>query len=97
AEVVRAVLLVEVEVHLGVARRAEAVSLALEDYAQLTMVVDLAVLDDMNRAVLVRDRLVAAGEVDDGQAARGQCDGAVDDVALAVRAPVAERVVHGLE
>ena len=46
--------LVEMQVHLGVAVRAEAVPLALELAAQLGIVVDLAVLDDDARAVLAR-------------------------------------------
>ena len=82
---------------LGVARRAEAVPAPLERRAQLEVVVDLAVLDDLDRAVLVPDGLVAAGEVDDGETARRQGDRAVDERARAVRAAVAQRLVHGLE
>ena len=53
-------LLVGVDDRLGVGVRAEPVPGALELAAQLGVVVDLAVLDDGARAVLVRDRLVAA-------------------------------------
>ena len=59
------VLLVEMDEHLGVAARREAVPGALELVPQLAVVVDLAVLDDRDPAVLVRDRLVARREVDD--------------------------------
>ena len=47
---------------------------ALELGAQLAEVVDLAVEDDADRAVLVEDRLVAARQVDDRQAAHPQGD-----------------------
>jgi hypothetical protein len=97
ADVVRSVFLVEVQVDLGVARRAEAVPAPFEGRPQLEVVVDLAVLDDLDRAVLVPDGLVAAGEVDDGKPARRQSDRAVDERARAVRAAVAQRLVHGLE
>ena len=53
-------LLVGVDERLGVGARPEAVPRALELACQLAVVVDLAVLDDGARAVLVRDRLVAA-------------------------------------
>ena len=43
------------------------------------------------------NRLVAAGEVDDGETARRQGDRAVDERARAVRAAVAKRLVHALE
>src|SRR5207245_1428893 len=58
-------LLVAVHEHLGVAVRAEAMAGALELTPQLPVVVDLAVLDDGDAAVLVGDRLVARLEVDD--------------------------------
>src|SRR5438552_14050604 len=64
-----AVLLVQVEQHLGVAARAESMAGPLELAPQLAVVVDLAVLDDVNRPVLVPDRLVAGLEVDDREPA----------------------------
>ena len=89
-----AVLLVEVDEHLGVGVRAEGVAGALELVAQLGVVVDLAVLDDDDAAVLVRDRLVAAGEVDDREAPRAERDLAVDVLAAAVGAAVDELGAH---
>ena len=62
--------LVAVREHLGVAMRAEPVTGAFELVLELAVVVDLAVLDDDDGAVLVRDRLVAAGQVDDREPAR---------------------------
>ena len=80
--------------HLGVAVRAKPVAGALELAAQLLVVVDLAVLDDGDRAVLVRERLVARLEVDDREPARGEADVAVDERAVGVGAAVDERRAH---
>ena len=51
--------------HLGVGDGAEPVSLGLEERAQRTVVVDLAVEDDPAGAVFVRHRLLAARAIDD--------------------------------
>ena len=67
---------------------------ALELARQLAVVVDLAVLDDGRRAVLVRDRLVAGVEVDDREPPRREPDAAVDERALGVRPAVRERRRH---
>jgi hypothetical protein len=88
------VLLVEMEVHLRVAARLEDVAAALELATQLGIVVDLAVLDDDARSVLVLDRLVAAREVDDRQAPRAERDGAVGVRAAAVGTAMHERAQH---
>ncbi len=73
------VLLVEVDEHLGVAMSREGVPGPLEVMPELAVVVELAVLDDLDAAVLVADRLVAGLEVDDREAARGEADAAVDE------------------
>ena len=70
-------LLVGVDDRLGVRVRPEAVPGSLEQTCELRVVVDLAVLDDDAAAVLVRDRLVAAREVDDREPPRGEPDAAV--------------------
>ena len=77
AGVLGPVLLVEMQVHLGVAVRAKRMAVALELAPQLRVVVDLAVLDDDTRAVLVRDRLIASREVDDREPPGPERDGAV--------------------
>src|SRR5262249_4477600 len=93
----RAPLLVAVDEHLGVAPRPEAVAGALELVHQLAVVVDLAVLDDDDAAVLVRDWLVAPGQVDDRGPSRRDPDQLVDVHALRVRPPVVERLRHAAE
>ena len=92
-----AVLLVEVDEHLRVSVRREPVPCALEVVAQLAVVVDLAVLDDGDPPVLVRDRLVAGGEVDDREAPRREPDGPVDVRAVGVRPALNERCAHRSE
>src|SRR5205085_11922119 len=64
---------------------------------ELFVVVDLAVLDDDDGAVLVRDRLVAGVEVDDRQAAGGEPDRAVDEHSVRIGAAVRERRAHRSE
>ena len=93
----RALLLVEVGDHLGVALRGEAVARALQALAQLAVVVDLAVEDDRDRAVLVEDRLVAGREVDHAQALDPEPDAGIDVQSARVRAAVLERGAHALQ
>ena len=73
------VLLVEVDEHLGVAMSREGVPGPLEVMPELAVVVELAVLDDLDAAVLVADRLVTGLEVDDRETPRGEADAAVDE------------------
>jgi len=61
----RAALFIQVDEDLGVAVGGEGVTASAELVHQLPVVVDLAVLDHLDPPVLVRDRLVAAREVDD--------------------------------
>ena len=72
-------------------------SRSLELVHQLAVVVDLAVLDDDDRAVLVRDRLVAARQVDDRKSPRRDPDRPVEVRALGVGAAVIERLRHPAE
>jgi len=52
---------------------ATSLALALQLIAELSVVVDLAVEHHGDRPVLVVDRLVAAGQIDDAQPAHPQC------------------------
>ena len=87
-------LLVPVNEHLGVAAAAEPVTCPLELVHELAVVVDLAVLHDDDAAVLVRDRLVASGQIDDRQPACGDPDRSVEMRALGVRAAVEQSRRH---
>ena len=93
----RAVLLVKVDEHLGVAVRREPVAGPLEVPPELTVVVELAVLDDRDAAVLVRDRLVAGREVDDREAPGSEPDGPVEVCAVRVRPALDEGCAHRRE
>src|SRR6478752_6635285 len=73
------------EHHFGVTVCPEVMPGALQLVAQLAVVVDLAVLDDVERAILVGDRLVARLEVDDRETPRGEGDVAVAELSEAVR------------
>ena len=75
-QAVRALLLVEVEDDFRVGVGAELVSLRDERRAQFLEIVDLAVEDDPDRAVLVRERLMSLGQVNDAQPAMAESDAA---------------------
>jgi len=68
----------------------------LQPALQFRGVVDLAVLEDVDRAVLVGDRLVPGLEVDEREVARDEATSRVNDDAVAVGAAVDERRVHPL-
>ena len=68
-----AALFVEVDDDFGVGVRAEDVAARDQVASQLAVVVDLAVEDELDRAVLVGHRLVRGGaEVDDAQPAEAE-------------------------
>ena len=95
----RSVILVQVDDHLGVGVRCEAMAALHEIRAQLAVVVDLAVLDDLERAVFVADRLIARVQVDDRQPAKAEADSAPvlvfgDVESLVVRSSVLEHSGH---
>ena len=90
-----AVLLVEVQQDLRIAVGAEAMApFPLEVAPQFAVVVDLAVLDDVERPVLIRDRLIARLEIDDREPPRRERDLSVAEFAEAVRAAMDERGAH---
>jgi hypothetical protein len=86
---------VEVQDHLGVARRPERRALALQIASQGGVVVDLAVEDEA-RPACPEHRLRAALEVEDRQPPVGQADPPVrrDEDPLAVGPAVAQRLAH---
>ena len=98
-----AVLFPGVDEDLGVAAGREAVPPGLELLAEGGVVVDLAVVDDPDRPVFVRQRLMAALEVDDfqppdaehGRARRRGCPDRPGRGARSCRASAATRSVPG--
>jgi hypothetical protein len=73
-DAVFAELLVRVHDRFGVGVCPENVTSRLERVSQLTMVVHFAVEDDPDRSVFIRQRLLAAGAVDDGKPPMGEGD-----------------------
>src|SRR5262245_38893745 len=70
---------------------------SLEIGAQLLEVVDLTVEDDLDRAVLVADRLVAALQVDDRQPSMHQSQARFHPEAFGVRPAMGNTLSHHLE
>ncbi len=92
-----AVLLVEVDDHLGVAAGGEPVTGRLEPLTQLEVVVDLAVEDHDRVPVLAEDRLVARGQVDHAEALDPEPDALAGVHSTGVRPPMLDRPAHGLD
>ena len=90
----RPALLVEVHEHLDVRAGAERMAAALQLTTQRAMVVELAVADHEHRAVLVGQRLIAVGGVDQREPADRQPGDVVEVVPGAVRPAVRERGGH---
>jgi len=86
-----------VDDHLGVALRPEDVPERDELRDQRLEVVDLAVEDHDDRAVLVVERLLAGGEVDDREAPVAEADARLDVQPAAVGTAVVLRLVHAVE
>ena len=91
------VLLVRVDDDLRVRRRPEPVALALELRAQVRVVVDLAVVDGPDRAVLVGNRLASVAESDDAEAPVPEPHGPVHVEPVVVRPPVRDRGVQTVQ
>jgi hypothetical protein len=74
----RSTLLIEVNQNLGVALGRERVAPRSQPVHQPAVVINLAVLDHADTTVLARDRLVAAGEIDDGEPPHCEPAGTID-------------------
>ena len=90
-------LLVAVDDDLGVGAGAELVAMANEFGAHLREVVNLAVEDGPDGAVLVGQRLIAGRQIDDAQPAMAQPDPGGDVVAGRVGTAVSQGIGHRLE
>jgi hypothetical protein len=94
ADAVRPEALVQRHDGLDVAGRAERIAGARILAAQLRGVVDLAVANHPDGAIGALERLIAGGQVHDGEPAGAQARARVADGALAVGAAVRERGRH---
>jgi hypothetical protein len=66
----------------------------LEFGAQFREIVNLAVENDPNGSVFVKNRLVAARQVDDAQAPHSKAGSALDENPLVIRSPMDNRLAH---
>src|SRR5271169_737025 len=82
---------------LGIAARAKDMTEGRELGHQRLEIVDLAVVDDANRMVLIIDRLIAPSQIDDGEPAVPEPDPRRIVETIAVRATMAENVSHATE
>ena len=89
-----AMFFVQVQDRFRVTVRAIDVAASFQLRAVVRVVIDLSVIGDVQRAVLVGHRLMTAGHIDDAQSAMAQTDGAVDEDALIVRATMRDDVSH---
>ena len=69
----------------------------LQGWPQLAVIVDLAVEDDPDVAVLVGHGLMATGHVDDREAPVTESHRPLDPESLAVRPSMPQHVTHALE
>jgi hypothetical protein len=90
-------LLVEVHDHFGVGARGELVTLGGQLFAQLEVVVDLAVEYDNDRPILVVDRLVTGVQIDHRQSLDAESDAVLLVRAARIGTPVLDRVAHARE
>src|SRR5574340_1120750 len=81
----------------GVTAGMEDVAERLKFWHEFLIVVDLAVKDDRHRAVLVEQRLLAGGDVDDGKPPMGERDARPEVVAALIRPAVARSEEHTSE
>src|SRR5688572_18885740 len=73
------------------------VPFGFERLAIIGVVVDLAVISDVQRGVFIRHRLMAAGDIYDTETAMAQPNVAVDKDSLVIGASVRDNVAHGLQ
>ncbi len=86
--------LVRVNDRFGIGFRSKPVTQTDQAIPQRVVVVDLAVERDPTRAVLVGERLFAAGAIDDCQTAMAERHEVVAKEAVTVRATVSQRLRH---
>jgi len=81
----------------GVALGAEHIAVAPQFIHQLEVVVDLAVEHQGHRLVVIEDRLLAGGDVDDGQAPVAEAHAGLDVQVALVRPAVMLGLVHPVQ
>src|SRR6185295_2665407 len=91
---VHAVSLVGPQQYLRIGSGVKAGPAPLELGPQLAVVVDLAIEDERQRVVVAEHRLIAGGEVDDGETAMPETDRPLDEETVSVRSSMGQDVRH---
>src|SRR5439155_17997297 len=97
AEHVDAVLLVEMDKRFGITVCFEPVPAFFQACAQLQIIINRTVEDDMDRFVFVRNWLVAAGQVNDAEPPNRQTNAWLHEIAFVIRPAVPQRLRHLLK
>jgi hypothetical protein len=76
--------------------RPKRMSEACQFFAQLPVIVDLAILNNLDPTSLVRYRLPATIHVDDRKPTHSKADETVGEHAVSIGAPMNDRLIHGV-
>src|SRR5262249_44965579 len=90
-----AVVLIHMDEDFDIAAGAETVTARFELPAQIAKIIDFAVADRDDRAVLVEVRLIAGGEIDNGKPAARQSNSVAEERAAIVRTAMGDPTSHG--
>ena len=93
----RTARLILAENHFRVGMRVKGPALALQIFAQLAVIVNLAVKNNPPGLILIMDGLVAGGKVNDLEAAHGKTEVPVTVIPFRVRPAVRHEPVHAFE
>src|SRR4029077_6069742 len=97
AKTVLAEFFVQVNDRLGIRVRRKVMAAALQFTPQFGVVVDFAVQHDPEPAILVRNGLMAAGQVDDAESPEPEANAFATIDALVVRAAMDDGFVHAMD
>src|SRR5262249_17221651 len=64
---------------------------------QFTVVVELPVEDNLDRAIFIAERLSAAGQIDNGKTPMNKSNSGLPPVAFTVRTTMGNRITHALQ
>src|SRR5437016_14471187 len=70
---------------------------SFELFPQLSIVVNLAIENDPRRSIRIMDRLMAALQIDNREAAHREADAGAKIKSVVIRSSMADRVVHAGE
>ncbi len=89
-----AALLIEMNEDFGVAARRESMPGALQPGAEFMMIINLAIEDYVDRAVLIANGLSATTDINDTEPPHSHRNARLDKIAGTIRAAMVDRVAH---